>query len=118
MLSSCGIPNIAARVEVEMNGMLSRSTSTTIPLRLLDCPSRSSLATARALDPSIYLRDPPTNDVGNAAKVVVSFAQLVAATPFVLVVRRPNNLRSFLRGLNVVNVSGPKASKVLPSCFE
>lgn len=45
--------------------------------------------------------------------MVVSFAQLVAATPFVLVVRRSNNLRSFLGGLNMVNVSGPKVCKSL-----
>lgn len=85
--------------------------------RLLCFPSRSSLATARGLDPSTYLRDLPTNDVGNAAKVAVSFAQLVAATPFLLVVRRSNNLRSFFGGLNMVNLSGPKVSHLLLSCL-
>lgn len=72
---------------------------------------RSSLATARAYDPSVSLPDLQTNTFGNAAKVIISFAQIVAATPLLLVVRHATNLRSFLGGLDMINGSVPKARK-------
>lgn len=73
---------------------------------------RSTLATARTHDPSTYIRDLPTNDVKNAAKVIISFAQTMAATPLVLVVRHATNLRSFLGGLDMINISIPKVRKI------
>lgn len=73
---------------------------------------RSVLATARALDPSAHLRNLPTNDSASIAKMVVSLAQIVAATPLVLVARHFGQLRSFLEGLNMINLSIPKVRKV------
>lgn len=67
--------------------------------------------TARAFDPSAYLRDPQTNDVSSAGKVIISFAQILAATPFLLVVRHSTILRSFLGGLDMINGSVPKVRK-------
>ncbi|CAM9285986.1 unnamed protein product, partial [Hapterophycus canaliculatus] len=68
---------------------------------------KSSLATARALDPSTDLQC-PTSNVANAMKVVLSFAQIVAAMPFVMAMRRAKNVRSFLGGFGIVNFSVPK----------
>ncbi|CBJ27393.1 expressed unknown protein [Ectocarpus siliculosus] len=69
---------------------------------------KSSLVNARALDPSAYLPNLPMRYAANGVKVVLSFAQVVAATPLVLVVRRSNTLRSFLGGLDMVNFTVPK----------
>lgn len=74
--------------------------------------ARSVLATARALDPSAYLRNVPTNDAASVAKVLVSFVQIMATTPMALVVRHSDSLRSFLGGLDIANFSAPKVIMV------
>lgn len=66
------------------------------------------MATARALDPFGQIACVPESTAASTVKVVASFAQIIAGTPYALAVRYPGRFLSFLGGLDIINMSVTK----------
>lgn len=79
---------------------------------------RSILATARALDHSLRHGYVSQSRSSSTAKIALSFAQAIAATPFVLAVRHPGEFLPFLGGLDIVNMSIAKVGHSYSSTFQ
>lgn len=75
---------------------------------LARCCHRALLDAAKDVNPFGELPPVLESSAASTVKVGISFAQVVAGTPFVLAVRHPGKLLSFLGGLDIINISVTK----------